>query len=188
MDSLKYFEISEPRHVRFAELRKQSIEQPHFTNEYVIWLRKLTDVLNILGKRGEIATKEQFLLFSTIFYYLLLYFHVKTGTRLPLWDERLFEISEVFWHMSPTKTQIGRRFRAVWSVFVVHMKTICILGYPKYASEAGECAGWSEFSLDACVRKYVFWRWGLYIDLLWPKLIFLTEESVTCNNLRNIEK
>ena len=34
------------------------------------------DVLKILWKRGEIAPKEQFLLFSTIFCYLLLDFHV----------------------------------------------------------------------------------------------------------------
>ena len=33
-----------------------------------------------------------------------------------------------------------------------------------------ECAGWSESSLDACVRRYVFWRcaqrvWCMYITL-----------------------
>ena len=33
-DSLKYFEISVPRHIRFAELKKIN-EQPHFTYEYV---------------------------------------------------------------------------------------------------------------------------------------------------------
>ena len=38
---------------------------------------------------------EQFLLFSTIFYYLFLDFHIKTGTRISLQDKRLFEISEV---------------------------------------------------------------------------------------------
>ena len=32
-DSVKYFEISVPRNIRFAELRKK---QPHFTNEHVI--------------------------------------------------------------------------------------------------------------------------------------------------------
>ena len=30
-DSLKYFEISDPIHIRFAELRKRYMEQPHFT-------------------------------------------------------------------------------------------------------------------------------------------------------------
>ena len=35
------------------------------------------------------------LLFSTIFCYLLLDFHVKTGTRFLLRDKRIFEISEV---------------------------------------------------------------------------------------------
>ena len=38
--------------------------------------------------------EEQFLLFSTIFYYLLLDFYVKTGTRFLLRGKRLFEISE----------------------------------------------------------------------------------------------
>ena len=35
-DPLKHFEISVLRHIRFAELRKIPIEQPNFTNEYVI--------------------------------------------------------------------------------------------------------------------------------------------------------
>ena len=40
-DSMKYFEISVPRHIRFAELRKKLFEQPHLTNIYVIGLLKL---------------------------------------------------------------------------------------------------------------------------------------------------
>ena len=35
-DSLKYLEISVPQHIRFTELRKKQIEQPHFPDEYVI--------------------------------------------------------------------------------------------------------------------------------------------------------
>ena len=46
-------------------------------------------------EKEEIAPKEQFLLFSTIFCYLLLDFHVETGTRFTLRDKRLFEISEI---------------------------------------------------------------------------------------------
>ena len=48
-----------------------------------------------MWKRGEIAPQEQFLLFSTIFCYVFLDFHVKTGTRISLRYKRLFEISEV---------------------------------------------------------------------------------------------
>ena len=48
-----------------------------------------------MWKRGEIAPEEQFLLFSTIFCYLFLDFHVKTGTRISLRYKRLFEIREV---------------------------------------------------------------------------------------------
>ena len=51
-------------------------------------------MLKILWKRGEIAPKEQFLLFSTIFCCLLVDLCIKTGTRFSLRDKRLFEISE----------------------------------------------------------------------------------------------
>ena len=44
---------------------------------------------------GEIAPEEQFLPLSTIFYYLMLDFSVKTGIRFSLRDKRLFEITEV---------------------------------------------------------------------------------------------
>ena len=49
----------------------------------------------MLEKRGEIATQEQFLLFSTIFCNLILDFCVKTRTRFSLRDKQLFEIIEV---------------------------------------------------------------------------------------------
>ena len=52
-------------------------------------------MLKILWKRGKIAPQEQFLPFSTIFYYLMLDFYVKTGIRFSLRDKRLFEIIEV---------------------------------------------------------------------------------------------
>ena len=48
-------------------------------------------MLKRLWKMGE----EQFLPLSTIFYYLMLDFYVKTGIRLSLRDKRLFEITEV---------------------------------------------------------------------------------------------
>ena len=54
---------------------------------------EVRDKLKILWKRG--AIEEQVLPFSTICCYLLLEFHVKTGTRFLLQDKRLFEISEV---------------------------------------------------------------------------------------------
>ena len=44
---------------------------------------------------GEIALKKQFLPLSTIFYYLILDFYIKTGIRFSLRDKRLFEITEV---------------------------------------------------------------------------------------------
>ena len=52
-------------------------------------------MLKILWKREKIAPEEQFLPLSTIFYYLMLDFCVKTGIRFSLRDKRLFEITEV---------------------------------------------------------------------------------------------
>ena len=52
-------------------------------------------MLKILWKMGEIAPQEQFLPLSTIFYYLMLDFYVRTGIRFSLRDKRLFEITEV---------------------------------------------------------------------------------------------
>ena len=52
-------------------------------------------MLKILWKRGEIAPVEQFLNLSTIFYYLMLDFYVKTRIRFSLRDKRLFEITEI---------------------------------------------------------------------------------------------
>ena len=52
-------------------------------------------MLKIMWKRREIAPEEQFLPLSTIFYYLMLDFYVKTGTKFSLRDKRLFEITEV---------------------------------------------------------------------------------------------
>ena len=50
-------------------------------------------MLKILWNRGKIAPEEQFLPLSTIFYYLMIDFYVKTGIRFSLRDKRLFEIS-----------------------------------------------------------------------------------------------
>ena len=52
-------------------------------------------MLKIMWKGGEIAPEEQFLLFSTIFCYLMLDFYVETRIRFSLRDKRLIEITEV---------------------------------------------------------------------------------------------
>ena len=49
-------------------------------------------ILKILWKTGEIA---HYLLFSTIFCYLLLDSHVNSGNRISFRDKQLFEITEV---------------------------------------------------------------------------------------------
>ena len=45
-------------------------------NKCICNLTSERDILKILWKRGEVAPEEIFLFFSTIFYYLLLDFHV----------------------------------------------------------------------------------------------------------------
>ena len=94
-DSLKYFEISVPRHI--SDLQNWGkIIRTTTSNKYICyWPLEVRDILKILWKRGEIAPYEQFLRFSTISFYLLLDFHVKAGTRFSLRDKRLFEISEI---------------------------------------------------------------------------------------------
>ena len=65
----------------------------------------------ILWKREEIAPKEQFLLLSTIFCYLMLDFCVKTRIRFSLRDKRLFEITEVEITMVDCASTFPRRKR-----------------------------------------------------------------------------
>ena len=54
-DSLKYFEISVVRHIRFAELRKKLIRLTTFNKYMCNWTLKFRYKLKILWKRGEIA-------------------------------------------------------------------------------------------------------------------------------------
>ena len=79
-DSLKYFEISVPRPIRFAKSRKKI-----WTNTFYKWTCTLTSevrhTLKILRKRGEIAE--------------LLDFYIKPRTSFSLPDKRLFEKSDV---------------------------------------------------------------------------------------------
>ena len=48
-----------------------------------------------MWRRGEIAPREQFLLLSTVFCYLMLDFYVKRRTLFYLRDKRLFDIIKV---------------------------------------------------------------------------------------------
>ena len=73
-----------------------------------------------------------------------------------------------FWHVHPTKIQISLRIRAIWLVFIVHMKKHCIIGYPK-------CTQWRFWSdcmnvqsdLNLCwahIWRYIFWCWSSNIS------------------------
>ena len=71
------------------------LKEPNFTNAHGNSTPLVRNMLKRLWKMGEIAPEEQFLPLSTIFYYLMLDFYVKTGIRFSLRDKRLFEITEV---------------------------------------------------------------------------------------------
>ena len=105
-DPLKLFKISVLWHIKFAELRKIQIEQPNFTNKYVIWLLKIeiyTEKIvesgnkllwkrgEIAPQRGEIAPEEQVFLLSTIFCYLMLDFYINRRTRFSLRDPVIWD-------------------------------------------------------------------------------------------------
>ena len=54
-------------------------------NKYMCnWTLEVRDILKILWKRGEIAPKEQFLLFSTIFFTCCQIFMFRQGTNFSL--------------------------------------------------------------------------------------------------------
>ena len=53
---------------------------------------------------------------------------------------------------------------AVWSVFVVRMKRLCILSCPKCAQRRFWCAVWSESSLGAHVQSFIY---VVTVRLLW---------------------
>ena len=76
--------------IRFAKFRKKMNPAATFNKYVYVMPPEVRDIyLKYCGK------DDKFLLFSTIFYYLLLDFHVYIGTRFSLRDKRLFEISEV---------------------------------------------------------------------------------------------
>ena len=64
------------------------------------------------------------------------------------------------WHVRPTKTKSARAVRSESSLSI--RKKLCIFGCPKMRPmkiliRLRECAGWSESSLGAHVRRYLSW-------------------------------
>ena len=67
-DSIKYFEISVPRHIRVAELRKKLFEQPHLTNIYLIGLMKLEIYWKYCRKEEKLLLRSNFSSFPQYFF------------------------------------------------------------------------------------------------------------------------
>ena len=65
---------------------------------------------------GEIAPEEQFLPLSTIFYYMMLDFYVKTGIRFSLRDKRLSEVTEV------EITRVDCSYFVIFPVFLSYLE------------------------------------------------------------------
>ena len=93
-DSLKYFEISEPRHIRFAELRKKN--RTTTFNKYICyWTLEIRDILkNIVEKRRNCSLGAISPLFYNIFLPVVSFLCLGRD-QISLRDKRLFEISEV---------------------------------------------------------------------------------------------
>ena len=92
-DTLKYFEMSVglPLHIKFAELRTKINRIITFHKcRYVTWLLKLEIYRKYCGKEEKLLLLEQFLLFSTIFCYLLSDFYDKEWAKFSHRDKRLF--------------------------------------------------------------------------------------------------
>ena len=89
-------------------------------------------MLKILWKMGEIAPEEQFLPLSTIFYYLMLDYYVKTGIRFSLRDKRLFETTEV----EITRVDCISAIR--WSAIFLNSQKIKILTNHMHRRRGGE--------------------------------------------------
>ena len=111
-DPLKHIEISVLWYIRFAELRKIQIEQPNFTNKYVIWLFKLEMYTENTVEKGRNCSLGAISPLIHIFYNLL-DLNVKRRTRFSLRDKRLFEISEVE-ITSVDCSWICKRWRIFW--------------------------------------------------------------------------
>ena len=87
---------------------------------------------------------------------------------------------------------VQRRLFNLIRVFVVRMKNFCILGYKnctpiKILIRLCKFAGWSESTLNAHVRRYVWWPCGLYekrekraLNPMWTAKI----RSACANNAR----
>ena len=75
--TLKHFEISVPRHIRFSELmkKKKQFERSHLTNLYVIGLLSLEIYRKHCGKMEKLLLRSNLSTFPQYFY-LLLDFHV----------------------------------------------------------------------------------------------------------------
>ena len=74
-DSLKHFEISVLRHIRFAELRKKLIWLTTFNKYMCYWTFEVRYIENIVEKRRNCSLGAISSLFHNIFY-MLLVFHV----------------------------------------------------------------------------------------------------------------
>ena len=76
-----------------------------------------------------------------------------------------------FWRAPNEDSKQPAHARSLIRIFVVRMKKLCILGYPKHAQWRfwPDCADASaDLSLRwALVQRYIFWRFGSYFRDFW---------------------
>ena len=79
-----------------------------------------------------------------------------------------------FWHVRPTKIRINLHIHTVWSMSSFCAETLHpwlsknrIVKIPMRLHGLRGCASWSESTLGAHDRRYIFWRWGAnYTDYI----------------------
>ena len=75
-----------------------------------------------------------------------------------------------FWYVHHTKTQVSLSICTVWSGLIVHMKKLCIFGYPK-------CTQWRFWSDCMNVQVDLNLRWAHISKLQCKKRVFELQHS-----------
>ena len=124
------------------------------------WLLKCID-LKLMGRvKCEFLNNHPRQLNQWLIHYSGIYIHMKFRNHMSRNVRK-----RTFWHVRPTKTQISLRVRAVWSESSLstwrNFVSLAIQNAPmKILMRLCECAGWSESSLGADFRRYVYLRCG----------------------------
>ena len=85
------------------------------------------------------------------------------------------------------------QLRSLIRVFVVRMKTLCMLGYPKkrlvkIQIRMRKCAVWSESSHGVHIKRYVTWHCGSFPDLITVFSVIIRQHSLFTIHVHEMEQ